>query len=73
MKHTKQCPKCKSSKLARIEGKVGAYGSGNVILTGMSIFSAVKVTRYICVSCGFVEEWVDSQEDLETIREKFKY
>jgi len=73
MKHTKQCPKCKNSKLARIEGKVGAYGSGNVIFTGVSIFSAVKVTRYICVSCGFAEEWVDNQEDLETIREKFKY
>ena len=32
----------------------------------MSIFSAVKVNRYICCNCGFTEEWID-KEDINKI------
>ena len=43
MKRTGICPKCQSTDLVRIEGNAGAYGSGNNIQLGMTIFSAVKV------------------------------
>ncbi len=71
MKHTRQCPKCRSVDLLRVEGNVGAYGAGNNIMTGATIFSAVKVHRYICCSCGFTEEWIDA-EDMEKLKNSKK-
>ena len=44
----------------------GAYGSGNYVLTGSTIFSEVNVNRYICCSCGFTEEWID-KENIEKV------
>lgn len=63
MKNTHICPKCRSNAIIRIDGNVGAYGTGNNIMTGATIFSAVKVNRYVCCTCGFSEEWID-REDL---------
>lgn len=66
MKNTKSCPKCDSADIVRIDGYAGAYGSGNNIMLGNTIFSAVNIHRYICCSCGYTEEWID-KEDLERI------
>lgn len=66
MKHTKICPKCSSSDIIRINGYAGPYGTGNNIMVGSTIFSAVNVNRYICCSCGFTEEWIDNK-DIEKI------
>ena len=71
MKNTNECPKCKSSRIISIKGKAGAYGSGNVIHTGMTIFSAVSVIRYVCCSCGYSEEWVD-KDDIPKLIDKFR-
>jgi predicted nucleic-acid-binding Zn-ribbon protein len=71
MKNSMKCPKCQSCNIVRIEGQVGAYGSGNNIMTGITIFSAVKVTRYLCADCGFSEEWIESKDDLDKLRNKF--
>ena len=53
MKNTQTCSKCNSKNILRIPGKAGLYGAGNNIMTGMSIFSAVKITRYLCCECGY--------------------
>lgn len=66
MKNTKICPKCQSADIVRIDGYSGAYGTGNNIMTGLSVFSAVNVNRYICCRCGFTEEWID-KDDIEKI------
>lgn len=66
MKNTKLCPKCQSASIVRIDGYAGAYGSGNHVLTGHTVFSAVNVNRYICCSCGYTEEWID-REDIEKV------
>lgn len=66
VKNSKFCPKCRSTNIVRIDGYAVAYGSGNNVLTGASIFSAVNVNRYICGSCGFTEEWID-KEDLDKV------
>jgi hypothetical protein len=55
----------------RIEGRAGGYGGGNDIRAGSTIFSSVKVTRYLCSSCGFSEEWIDSPEDLHKLKENY--
>jgi predicted nucleic-acid-binding Zn-ribbon protein len=72
MKNSKKCPKCESPDIARIPGKVGAYGSGNNIQVGATLFGAVEVTRFLCQNCGFSEEWVESKDDLKKIGKKFK-
>ena len=71
MKNTRMCPKCGSSDIVVVDGYAGAYGTGNNIMTGMSIFSAVNVNRYICCSCGFTEEWID-KGDIEKVKESRK-
>ena len=67
MKNTKKCPKCSSEDIVRIDGYAGAYGSGNNVMVGASIFSAVNVNRYVCCNCGFTEEWID-KEDIEKVK-----
>lgn len=67
MKKTGICPKCGGNDILRIEGSNRGYSAGNNILTGMTIFSAVKVHRYLCCDCGFSEEWIDT-EDIAKIK-----
>lgn len=71
MKNTKKCPKCQSIDIIRIDGHAGAYASGNNIMLGNTIFSAVNVNRYICCTCGFSEEWIDI-EDISTVKNSKK-
>ncbi|WP_132249065.1 hypothetical protein [Natranaerovirga pectinivora] len=71
MKNLKVCPKCNGIDIIRIPGKAGAYGTGNNIMTGSTIFSAVKVTRYLCCDCGYTEEWIDNKEDINKLRKSF--
>ncbi len=67
MKTSKICPKCQSADIVRIDGYTGAYGSGNNIMTGKTVFSTVNVHRYVCCNCGFTEEWID-RDDIETVK-----
>ena len=71
MKQNKICPKCNSYEIIRVPGQAGAYGSGNNIPMGMTIFSSIKVTRYVCGNCGYSEEWIDNPIDIEKIKDKF--
>ena len=70
MQNSKICPKCQEHEIIRIPGEARAFGAGNNILVGGTIFSAAKVTRYLCASCGFSEEWVESADDIARIQEK---
>ena len=71
MKNSKQCPKCGSLDIIRFDGYTGAYGTGNNIMAGATIFSGVDVNRYVCCSCGFTEEWIDL-EDIKRLKESKK-
>lgn len=70
MKNSRICPKCAGTDIVYIKGRCGAYRSGNNILVGMTIFSAIPVNRYVCMKCGYSEEWID-QEDLHKLKEKY--
>ena len=70
MKNTHICPKCSSTDIMRIKGQSRAYGAGNNIQVGMTIFSAVLVHRYLCCNCGFSEEWID-KEDIKELKKKY--
>jgi ribosomal protein S27AE len=71
MKNTKQCPKCGSGDIVRFDGYTGAYGTGNNVMVGSTIFSGVNVNRYVCLACGYTEEWID-KEDLSRVGESKK-
>lgn len=71
MRNTHRCPKCGETRLIYIPGKAGAYGTGNSIMTGMTIFSAVLVNRYVCCRCGYSEEWIDPS-DLAQLKKKYE-
>ncbi len=70
MKNTHICPKCQAQDIIRVPGNVGPYGSGNNITVGATIFSSVKVDRYVCGMCGFSEEWI-RQEDMQALKKKY--
>ena len=56
-----------ASDIFIVAGYSGAYGSGNNISTGLTIFTDVPVDRYICSRCGYSEEWI-RLEDIEKVR-----
>ena len=70
MKNNNRCPKCDGSSIIFIEGYAGAYGSGNNIRVGLTMFSAAKVDRYVCGGCGYSEEWI-RQEDIPILKNKY--
>lgn len=70
MKQSGCCPKCGGRDILKIEGTSGAYGSGNNIPCGFSVFSSVKVDRYLCCGCGFSEEWIRS-EDISRLKKRY--
>jgi transposase-like protein len=71
VKNSKNCPKCRSSDIVRVPGDIRGYGAGNNITVGWTIFNAVKVTRYLCATCGFSEEWIDSPTDIAKVKAKY--
>lgn len=71
MKNSGVCPKCRGEDILRIEGNAGAYGSGNNIPVGATIFSYVKVHRYLCCDCGYSEEWIDKR-DIPKLKKKYE-
>lgn len=70
MKRTKKCPKCGSFDIIRFDGSYGNGAVGNNIIVGMSVLSAVNVNRYVCTSCGFIEEWVDDNDISKLVKSK---
>ena len=69
MKKTGVCPKCGGREILFAPGEAGAYGVGNNIATGATIFSRIPVDRYICAACGYAEEWVGS-EGMEKLKKR---
>jgi transposase-like protein len=56
MKSTGVCPKCSSKKVAEIPSELGTY-------------NVIKVdTRYICTSCGYMEQYVSDANSLSKLR-----
>ncbi len=74
MKNSKMCPKCQSTDIIRVPGSASGYGAGNNVVVGATLFlKFVLVTRYLCGSCGFSEEWIDAPEDIAKIREHYTH
>jgi predicted nucleic-acid-binding Zn-ribbon protein len=66
MKHTSTCPKCQFTDIIRIPARLPASSGENIVSVGL--MKAVRVTRYVCATCGFTEEWIEPQDDIEKLR-----
>jgi predicted nucleic-acid-binding Zn-ribbon protein len=71
MKQHVKCPKCDEQEIIRVPGEIGAFGSGNNIKLGGIPVRRIAVTRYVCASCGFSEDWIDDPKDIEQMKKKF--
>jgi predicted nucleic acid-binding Zn ribbon protein len=74
MKNNNQCPKCNSTDILKIIGRpgYGHTGTANIILAGI-FRRSVPVTRYLCTSCGYSEEWVEKKKDIQKLIDEYKY
>ena len=72
MKNSLRCPKCGSGRIARIPDN-SRYANGNNIYLRSSVVLAgrIPLIKYVCCECGYVEEWVESGEDLAKIEREF--
>lgn len=68
MKHTSTCPKCQFTDIIRIPARLPASAGENIVSIGL--MKAVRVTRYVCATCGFSEEYVEPVEDTEKLRSR---
>ena len=60
MKNSRRCSKCGGSDIVRIPDRRGRCASGNNIYTSnFENFGKIPVIRYVCCSCGYVENWVE--------------
>ena len=66
---TGTCVKCSSDDILRIDGR----DAGDHIAVGVTIFSMVMVTRYMCVACGYSEEWIDKPEHRAKLVDRYRY
>jgi hypothetical protein len=69
----RHCTKCNSQDMLFVEATRGGFGSGNVIpLSGEFNFwpvkGSVKVNRFVCMTCGYCEEWILNAKDCELLR-----
>ena len=71
MKNTSKCPKCGSQELVFIPGPTDGGVFDNSLRTGLTVFSAVPVNRYVCCDCGYSEEWINT-EDIPKLLKKYK-
>lgn len=69
----RRCARCGDTDVLFVEAIRGNFGSGNVIpLSGWFIFSSIKVDRYVCMACGFCEEWITNPDDREQLRRWYR-
>ena len=67
MKKSQVCPKCGGTKIARFNGLSGHNGTGNMLCIGVTIFESVPINRYVCLECGYTEEWIDKGGNLDKV------
>ncbi len=70
MKNSDACIKCGQAQIIGI-GPEGPFNVANFIQAGLTNCSKVGVARYLCTSCGYGEDRVGDQRDLETLAKKF--
>ena len=69
MKNSKKCPKCGRTNIIRIPDNPNRYSSGNnIYTTAVTLTGKIPVIRYVCCDCGYVENWVETENELSKIK-----
>jgi hypothetical protein len=64
-----QCLKCKSGNVVTSQDKGGVgFDSGISILFGKYLAGTQKWTTYLCLDCGYYENYVEDREKLAQIQ-----
>lgn len=72
MKNSTYCPQCGSQNIVRVPDKPNRHTSGNNIYTSaLTLMGKIPVIRYVCCDCGYVENWVERQRELDEIKRTF--
>lgn len=71
MKHTRHCPKCGASDIIRVPDNAHRYLANSICITKVAWVRRIPVARYVCGGCGYVENWVETRQGLEEIRQAF--
>jgi predicted RNA-binding Zn-ribbon protein involved in translation (DUF1610 family) len=71
VKDSGACAKCGSPDVVRVPDEAGAYGAAQTVRAG-NLFQRVQVSRYVCATCGFVEQWIDDADDLRRIADRYR-
>lgn len=72
MKNTCTCPKCSSRMIVRVPDTPHRHASGNNIYpSSITLMGKIPVIRYVCCDCGYVENWVETQQELQKIARIF--
>lgn len=65
------CPKCNKTEVYREKGAM--HGSEFVTLKDAVIFpKSTLPDKFVCISCGYLEYYVLSKEDLEFIQKNWE-
>lgn len=67
MKKTEPCPKCQSSDIAKVPGE-----NQSKIGVPVGPLGWAPVTRYICMQCGFTEQYVEGADNLQRIAKRYR-
>jgi predicted nucleic-acid-binding Zn-ribbon protein len=69
MRNSKSCPKCQSSDIVLVPGKREPGGAGNLIsVSRWNPYGVVKPVLHVCASCGYMENWLVSPEDIARVK-----
>ena len=64
------CPKCSATEVYQADGY--PHQREMITISGTVLVKAVAPDRYVCTSCGYVELYVASAEDRQTIRDAWQ-
>ena len=62
------CPKCRSDDIVRVPSTAL---EGCIPVSKLNL-KPVHVTRFLCVACGFMEEWVEAPADLAKVKAYYR-
>ncbi|MCB9224532.1 MAG: hypothetical protein R2780_09700 [Crocinitomicaceae bacterium] len=73
MKDSKQCPRCQGTDIYTDEG---ISKRGDRVGLGVDSWTQIFIATYVCLSCGFIDEYIDkefmTEKKLEKIRKNWR-
>jgi hypothetical protein len=60
-----RCGRCGSHELLSVPVTPGDHSH---IVLGEALLRCVAVAKYVCTDCGYIEQWVNSKDDLAKLK-----